>query len=433
MKLPSISHKIAIILVLIFLGSQLKSQEDSADPDQEYGQVSDSVERAEHPYVNYELNQFTGMENSVSFNQYYQDFDRMMRYGIGKMNVVHFGGSHLQADIWSNLLRERLQTIDTTIQGSRGILFPFKAAKTNRPYSYYVDWTGEWQGHRSSYSKHHNTWGVSGITATTSDTLVTLKFTFHQSPIPVKTKEFILLSNLDSTDYELIVKAEDDNYVHTFHQSDGYLRVEYGFEVDSIELTFKKPDSSDYELKFYGLISNNYRPGITYHSIGVNGSRFVSFQRCKLFEEQLAYLKPDLLIMSIGTNDSSEPGYDSATYRSNFRLFLEQARRVNPNCAIMLTVPNDNYVRRKYHNDNLASVRSVTYELAQEFDAKVWDLYGLMGDAGSAKTWRDAGMMKSDLVHFTKDGYLLKGDLFYQAFLEDYLKWYNEQQPIWTE
>ena len=45
----------------------------------------------------------------------------------------------------------------------------------------------------------------------------------------------------------------------------------------------------------------------------------------------------------------------------------------------------------------------------------------------------NAGMMKTDLVHFTKEGYLLKGDLFYRAFLDDYLKWYSEQEPIWTE
>lgn len=421
------------LFFLLILVQCAFAQEDSADPDQAYGYVVDSIDQAKHPYVNYDLNHFTGNMNSVSFNQYYQEFDRMMRYGIGKMNIVHFGGSHIQADIWSNLIRERLQIIDTTIQGSRGVLFPFRAAKTNRPYSYYVNWTGEWQGHRSSYNKHNNTWGVTGITATTTDTLVTLKFTFHKSPIPVKTKEFVLLSNLDSTDYQLNVKAENDNYVHTFQNPDGTTRVEYGFEVDSIELSFSKPSTSTDELKFYGLISNNFRPGITYHSIGVNGSRFVSFQRCALFEQQLQYLNPDLVILSIGTNDSSEPDYDSTTYKENFRLFLQQVRRVNPDCAIMLTVPNDNYVRRKYHNDNLASVRSVIYELAEEFDAKVWDLYGIMGEAGSAKTWRDAGMMKSDLVHFTKDGYLLKGDLFYRAFLEDYLNWYNEQQPIWTE
>jgi lysophospholipase L1-like esterase len=137
--------------------------------------------------------------------------------------------------------------------------------------------------------------------------------------------------------------------------------------------------------------------------------------------------------MSIGTNDSSDPDYDSLTYRNNFREFLTMMRWANPECAFILTVPNDNYVRRKYHNDNLRSVRYIIYDLAEEFDARVWDLYGIMGGSGSAKTWEEAEMMKADLVHFTNAGYRLKGDVFYRAWLEDYLKWFNDQQPVWNE
>jgi lysophospholipase L1-like esterase len=395
---------------------------------------SDSAMHALYPYVSFEKNHFTGVENSSSFDRYYMNFDRMMRYGIGQQSIIHFGGSHIQADIWSNLLRERLQNIDTNIQGGRGIVFPFKAAGTNRPYSYSVKETGSWEGHRSSYSKHNNTWGVSGITATTKGADVSLRFTFHESITPVKTRNAILFTNIEETDYKLDVDVGDSTiFVHTFSLGNGYQRLEFSQEVDSITLRFTKPASSNSELKFYGMVLNNGNPGVVYNSIGVNGSRFVSFQRCELFQEQLNYLNPDLVIMSIGTNDSSEPGYDSSEYKANFKAFLDQVRIANPNCAIMLTVPNDNYVRKKYHNDNLESVRSVIYELAIEYDAKVWDLYGIMGGAGSAKTWMNAGMMKTDLVHFTKEGYLLKGDLFYRAFLDDYLKWYSEQEPIWTE
>lgn len=395
---------------------------------------SDSALQALYPYVSFDKNHFTGVENSVSFNRYYQNFDRMMRYGIGQQSIIHFGGSHIQADIWSNLLRERLQNIDTTIQGSRGLVFPFKAAGTNRPYSYSVKETGTWEGHRSSYNKHHSNWGVSGITATTKGIDVSLKFTFHESVTPVQTRNALLFTNITETDYTLHVDVDDTTVVvDVFDLGNGYQRLEFSQMVDSLTLRFTKPMASSSQLEFYGLVLNSGHPGVTYHSVGVNGSRFISFQRCERFQEQLNYLNPDLVILSIGTNDSSEPDYSGEEYKANFKAFLDQVREVNPNCAIMLTVPNDNYVRRKYHNDNLENVRTVIYELAEEYDAKVWDLYGIMGGAGSAKTWMNAGMMKSDLVHFTKEGYLLKGDLFYRAFLEDYLKWYSEQEPIWTE
>ncbi len=386
-----------------------------------------------HPCVDFSQNHFTGDTNSVFLRNYYQQFDQMLRSKSGALNIIHFGGSHIQVDIWSNLLRERLQSIDTNVRGARGILFPFKAAGTNRPYSYYVDWTGEWEGHRSAYNKHQSTWGVSGITATTTDDSVSLKFTFKQSPYPVKTKSLTVLSNIDSTAYALTIDpfmAVDYTMDTT---RDGYLNIVFDQPIDSFNLRFHKPDSIADELQFYGVISDNEQPGIRYHSIGVNGSRFVSFKRCELFQEQLKYLDPDLVIMSIGTNDSSDPDYDSLTYRNNFREFLTMMRWANPECAFILTVPNDNYVRRKYHNDNLRSVRYIIYDLAEEFDARVWDLYGIMGGSGSAKTWEEAEMMKADLVHFTNAGYRLKGDVFYRAWLEDYLKWFNDQQPVWNE
>ncbi len=386
-----------------------------------------------YPYVDFSLNHFTGDTSSIFLRNYYQQFDQILRSKSGALNIIHFGGSHIQVDIWSNLLRERLQSIDTNVRGARGILFPFKAAGTNRPYSYCVDWTGEWEGHRSAYNKHQSTWGVSGITATTSDDSVSLKFTFKQSPYPVKTKSLTVLSNIDSTVYTPMIDPfiAVDYAIDT--TCDGYLNIMFDQPIDSFNLRFHKPDSITDELQFYGVISDNEQSGIRYHSIGVNGSRFVSFKRCELFQEQLKYLDPDLVIMSIGTNDSSDPDYDSLTYRNNFREFLTMMRWANPECAFILTVPNDNYMRRKYHNDNLRSVRYIIYDLAEEFDARVWDLYGIMGGSGSAKTWEKAEMMKADLVHFTNAGYRLKSNIFYRAWLEDYLKWFDNQQPVWNE
>ena len=67
------------------------------------------------------------------------------------------------------------------------------------------------------------------------------------------------------------------------------------------------------------------------------------------------------------------------------------------------------------HNDNGRAVRKAMYELAEEYDGAVWDLFGIMGGNGSATAWRDAGLMKNDRLHFTKEGYHLLGDMLYSA------------------
>jgi lysophospholipase L1-like esterase len=39
-----------------------------------------------------------------------------------------------------------------------------------------------------------------------------------------------------------------------------------------------------------------------------------------------------------------------------------------------------------------------------------------MGELGSSKTWKLAGLMQADYVHFTGTGYHLKGNLLIEAF-----------------
>ena len=74
------------------------------------------------------------------------------------------------------------------------------------------------------------------------------------------------------------------------------------------------------------------------------------------------------------------------------------------------------------HNDNGDAVRAAMFELAQEYDGAVWDLYTIMGGRGSATHWRDAGLMKKDRLHFTREGYRLVGNLFADALVELFKK-----------
>ena len=43
-----------------------------------------------------------------------------------------------------------------------------------------------------------------------------------------------------------------------------------------------------------------------------------------------------------------------------------------------------------------------------------------MGGKDSVGRWRDAGLVKKDRLHFTPEGYVLLGDLLYNAIVDDY-------------
>ena len=138
------------------------------------------------------------------------------------------------------------------------------------------------------------------------------------------------------------------------------------------------------------------------------------------FEEQLKTYPPDFFAFSVGTNDGNVPysKFNPQVYKNNLEKVMQMVLRANPDCALLLTVPNDSYYRRRYLNKNIARERDVIIELAEEYHMAVWDLYGLMGELGSSKTWRNNHLMKSDMIHFTGPGYHFKGDLYLDAFMK---------------
>ena len=173
-------------------------------------------------------------------------------------------------------------------------------------------------------------------------------------------------------------------------------------------------------FELYGIVMDNEEPGIAYHSIGANGSSFRSNFRCDLFKQHLVEINPDLVIISIGTNDSFDGNFTESDYMAQYDTFIQMIRAVNSDAQFILTVPNDSYYKRKYPNLNTAKTESAIYKLALKHNALVWDCYKIMGGLRSSKKWMYAGMMKKDLIHFTYNGYILKGELFWDAFKRSY-------------
>ena len=120
-------------------------------------------ENGEHAFVHYEKNVLKTPNGDSGNTAFFWHKFYLAAHNQGKLNIVHFGGSHIQADIYTNYMRQHLYALDSTQNASRGLVFPYTAAGTNNPYNYRVQYKGVWKGHRSSVSYHQSTWGVLGI------------------------------------------------------------------------------------------------------------------------------------------------------------------------------------------------------------------------------------------------------------------------------
>jgi len=389
----------------------------------------DSTLQQQYPYINIEQNILSGCDSSENFNRFLYLLDSLIHYNNFQLNIVHFGGSHIQADVHSNYLREKLQLLQPGLLGPRGMIFPYKLAQTNNPNNFKVEYKGKWDGHRSSVNSAQSHWGVTGITASTRDDEAEVKIFFKEGVCKREFSRIRVFHNLQNTAYTLNLFNSFKLISIERNPSEGYTLFEFEDCVDSFVLKVKKNENDGSEFELYGILLESDDAGIVYHSIGVNGASFRTYFRCDDFANHLKFMNPHLAFISIGTNDSFDSDFTPELFEARFELFLSILKSVNPEISLLLTVPNDSYFQKKYNNKNTILVQQVILKLADKYQLKIWDFYNIMGGSQSAEKWYQDGLMKNDRIHFTTKGYELKGELLYQAMMKAYQDYLQLSTP----
>lgn len=396
---------------------------------QQYAPLITEELRQQYTFINWEANRLAFYGRSPSFEQFFNKLSKVYYNCEQRLNVFHIGGSHIQADIYSHQTRVFLQQLGECTQGDRGLLFPYRLAGTNNPGNYRVSYSGDWSGTRNLRSKDDAVLGLLGISASTNDQEASFSISFPASraKIPYKHNCVKVLHNTENRAYKVTLSKASNVLAEYTNQSQGYTMIYLKEAKAEIELLVQKEAPSSSEFTLYGVELSNLdkSSGLTYHSIGVNGASFPSYLRCSAFERQLRQVRPDLFIISIGTNDSYSTKFDPDYYEKNYEKFLSILRRVNPNVAVILTVPNDCYLYKRRPNPSVKKVRDVIVKLAKKYQYPVWDFYTIMGGYGSSQRWYRNSLMPSDRIHFTHRGYKIKGKLFIDAFMR---AWKNFQR-----
>ncbi|MCB0606212.1 MAG: hypothetical protein KDD12_00755, partial [Lewinella sp.] len=151
----------------------------------------------------------------------------------------------------------------------------------------------------------------------------------------------------------------------------------------------------------------------------VNGATFAHYNSAAYFWDQLPVLEPDLIIVSLGTNESAGKPADSLSVRTEVNLFLANLQRVAPGAPVLITTNPDILKRKRYTNPYGQIVRDILVQTAEQRNLAAWDLYSLMGGLGSMKSWRQAGLSAGDYIHFAQSGYELQADLLFEALISN--------------
>ena len=358
-----------------------------------------------------------------AWNQFFKKLDNQYSNGKNKINILHFGGSHIQADIWSNRMRTNFQHASPYCQSGRGFIFPFRLIKSNGSPVIISSHSGRWKGYRSSVNHHKGPFGLMGARADLLDTMSKINI-WHKNPLSdydsFKSIDIFFKDSSNNYDIKIIV---DSNIQIVYKRNKGHIKFQLSQSVDSLSIhIFRKKDIPS-KFSFFGLLLDNDNNGISYHSIGVNGASVKSYLRCIDFEKQLSIIKPDLVIFSIGINDAYEEDFSKESFYNNYDTLIQKIKSNDPNTAILLTTNNDSYYKRKYPNKRALEVREKMLELAKKKDLALWDMFQVMGGLNSIIDWQKNQLAKKDLIHLTYDGYNLIGDLLFDAFMKSYINY----------
>src|SRR5574343_93070 len=389
------------------------------------------------------------IQNTSAIAAFYERLYQLEQSKEGKINVVHIGDSHIQADLFTARMRNHLQ--NAFGNAGFGFTFPYSVAKTNNSAPIRFTASGSFQSVRNLYADSSKPVGLSGIALETKSDNFAIQVQvkdarYNFTNVKVITPQNANLFDVSVSNKNIVIETKVPKKIthkvkpgevlggiaDKYNVSLKALKKANGLKSDMIRdgkiLTIPSKQtqprfvtktefvpidlqtsffSNDYisekpldkiaivpnqnvnDFALNGLILGNNAPGITYSGIGVNGAKCSDYNKFPQFFKQL-----NQMIASI--------------------------KEKTPLATILVTTPPPSVLHRKYTNTFIADYAVKIKENAHSNGYAVWDLFEVFG--GNKNIFKNAakGLMSRDKVHYSKIGYEKQADLFFEAFLQSY-------------
>ena len=394
-----------------------------------FAQTADSLSYKQFPFIREDLNKIENDSNSLPF--FYKKLYQLQETKKGRVDIVHIGDSHIQADLFSGTVRQKLQL--KFGNAGRGLLFPYHVAKSNEPASYRTTSNTIWESKRNVFHEKPLPIGISGFTIGTTSALAEINLAVKDQPgLGYSFTKFTLFQEKGLSNYDITICDEINCERGIFRSSDvsiGPFASELKFDKPISQIILRNRNSDTLNQKttrIYGMLLENDSAGVLYNMIGVNGSEYRHYVKSKYFTEQMSYLNADLVIISLGTNEAFSQNFDKVLFVRNIDTLITKIKSANPNASILLTTPADSFRKTRkgrVKNPDMQQARLAIINSCLQNNLPYWDLYEVMGGYGSMGKWFVAQLSAKDRVHFNAKGYKIQGDLFYQALMSGFGKY----------
>lgn len=339
------------------------------------------------------------------------------------VSILHIGDSHLQAGIWSSRVRDLFH--EDFGNAGRGLIVPYKLSGTNEPRNYAI---------RSPHPVFSYRGTEKGLTEIPGFTGLAVAFEGQESEFNIWSKNSfnaVTVFHHEKAPMLHISEEFDPGTYCTIDNTPTSTRIVLSQTTDTLTLKGKLTEQLN-NPTFYGFMLENGQPGVLYHMIGLNGAAFEHISgNTSLLESGAEALRPDLIIVSLGTNNCFGSGYRSEQFRSVARRFVKKIKTSYPYSAILMTTPIESCrrSRRVYTvNPNVADVARVIVDVCREEGVAYWNMFDAAGGDGSNAVWHENKLIRDDRIHLSEQGYVMLGDMLYEAITGYYNDWLDSNR-----
>lgn len=416
------------------------------------------------------------VQNQSKLTTFFTKLKVLQNTKQGKLNIVHIGDSHIQGDIMTAVTRQELQK--QFGNAGRGLVFPYTLAHTNGSPDVRFSSNVKWTNYKNILPLNGSPVGISGFSLTSKSKSARLNLLVKNKGCFFNTLKLITPNNeplfemAGEVEKKVTIKKVSQKTTHTikkgeslstiaahyncttaqlkkenkltstkitagktlkiptnqtseksvtstvfhgapFEEKDGCYFFESAKPLDRF-VFLPNPEASLYAIN--GVVLENNTSGIIYHNIGVNGAKYSDYNKYPMFFEQLKGLQPDLIIVSLGTNES----YGKITpleYLKQVQDFLLKVRTQNPETDVLVITPPPSFLPHHKLNTFVDEYAKSLVSYATLGNYAVWDLFQTLGGMHGVSKIYGKGLMSPDRVHYTTNGYQLQGSMLSNVLL----------------
>lgn len=339
--------------------------------------------------------------------------------GDSIVKIIHMGDSHTQMGYFPGEVRDALQARF----GGKGIglFFPNSLCFGYNPIGLDISSKTQWECEKVLNLTSNIPLGIVGLAMRSSDSVCALNIAFRDKKTLVA--EFTVFhQNLGE---EIAVVCEEGIAVTTSLSSKSAMtKVQLTQPTAAASIYFKRKKESKPFVLYALSVNSEISKGINYNTFGVSGGQYKFLaENAPLMMEQMEAFKPDLVIISLGTNDAYVKDVTLESYSNMLVKFIQGLQKVSPKTEFILTTPPDT----EYRNHKPVSRKIVIESILQAgkvAHCAVWNFNEAMGGENTFKQWQKMKLANNDGLHFNPEGYYLQGQLFNVALAKSMEKKY---------